>query len=198
MHLAKKGIRVLGVAESFAGRRQSTLAGVVMRKDLVIDGVAATAITVGGNDATDGVLRLASLLDRRDINCIMLSGCVIAWYNILSPDRIAEKTGIPVIAVTYEASEGLEGDIHHHFPGDDERLCAYRDLGERTEYSLSTGYRVFLRTAGIPPEEGALITDAFTHEGRIPEPIRIARLVARAAMQYSEGAGGANARYRAA
>ena len=56
MHVAKPGLRALGVAESYSGREQSTLAGVVMRKDLLIDGVAFARVTVGGSDATDAII----------------------------------------------------------------------------------------------------------------------------------------------
>jgi hypothetical protein len=38
MHIPKKGLRALGIAESYSGRSVSRLAGVVMRKDLRIDG----------------------------------------------------------------------------------------------------------------------------------------------------------------
>jgi endonuclease V-like protein UPF0215 family len=78
MHLPKKGLRALGIAESFSGRTCSTLASVVMRKDLRIDGFTFGRVTVGGMDATDTILGMVQALDRRDINVIMLSGCVIA------------------------------------------------------------------------------------------------------------------------
>ncbi|MDD1658379.1 MAG: DUF99 family protein, partial [Methanomicrobiales archaeon] len=132
MHLAKKGLRVLGIAESFRGRTASTLAGVVMRKDLRIDGVAVTRLSVGGMDATDAVLRILRSLRRRDVNAVLLSGAVIAWYNILDPARIHEETALPVIVVTYEDSEGLDEDLRHHFPEDTGRMDAYRRLGDRT------------------------------------------------------------------
>ncbi|HNO08814.1 MAG TPA: DUF99 family protein, partial [Methanoregulaceae archaeon] len=56
MHIAKKGLRVLGIAESFSSRNTSILAGVVIRKDLRVDGFSFTSTTVGGMDATDSVL----------------------------------------------------------------------------------------------------------------------------------------------
>ncbi len=117
MHLAKTGLRALGIAESFTGRTVSTMAGVVMRKDLRIDGVAIASLTVGGMDATGAVLGIISSLERRDINVVMVSGSVVAWYNILDPEAISRETGLPLIVVTYEDSEGLEEDIIHHFPG---------------------------------------------------------------------------------
>ena len=108
MHIPKKGLRAFGIAESYSGRTCSTLAGVVMRKDLRIDGFSFGTVTVGGMDATDRILGMVRRLNRSDINLIMLSGCVIAWFNVLDPSRISLETGIPVICVSYEDSEGLE------------------------------------------------------------------------------------------
>jgi endonuclease V-like protein UPF0215 family len=189
MHLAKRGIRALGVAESFTGRASSTMAGVVMRKDLRIDGVALATLTVGGMDATGAVLSLVSALARRDINLVMVSGSVVAWYNILDPEAVRERSGLPVIVVTYEESEGLEEDIRHHFPGDEERLMAYRKLGERVPVELPDGEVVFMRATGIPEEDAARVIRDFTRDGKVPEPVRVARLVARAAMRWQKGAG---------
>ena len=189
MHLAKRGIRALGIAESFSGRTSSTMAGVVMRKDLRIDGIALATLTVGGTDATGAVLGIIASLARRDINLAMLSGSVIAWYNILDPEAISERTGLPLIVVTYEDSGGLEGDIAHHFPGDEDRLRAYRKLGERLPVDLGEGSRVFIRPFGISPEDAGRVLRDFTRDGKVPEPVRVARLVARAAMRWQGGAG---------
>lgn len=53
LHLEKKGIRILGVAESFVeSDSRSVLAGVVMRRDLVIDGLMFGQTTIKGNDST--------------------------------------------------------------------------------------------------------------------------------------------------
>ncbi|MGH9910516.1 MAG: DUF99 family protein, partial [Nitrososphaerales archaeon] len=41
LHIEKKAIRALGIAESFVkSQNQSVLAGVVMRSDMIIDGIA--------------------------------------------------------------------------------------------------------------------------------------------------------------
>lgn len=179
MHLQKKGLRALGIAESYYGRTSSTLAGVVMRKDLRIDGFVFGSVTVGGTDATGVVLKMVRDLDRRDINVILLSGCVIAWFNIIDPERVFQESGIPVICITYEESEGLEDDIRHHFPGDDARLAAYRRLDGRAPALLHTGQTVYLRSAGIGNADAARFCNDFTHDGKIPEPLRVARLCAR-------------------
>jgi len=179
MHVAKPGLRILGIAESYSGRERSTLAGGVMRKDLLIDGVAFARVTVGGSDATDAVIRIVTGLARQDINLLMISGCVIAWYNIIDPEAVQEATGLPVIVATYEESEGLAGEIRHHFPDDAGRLAAYRRLGDRIPIRLHTGYTLFIRPYGLSPDDAARLCNDFTHEGRVPEPLRVARLIAR-------------------
>ena len=151
-----------------------------MRKDLIIDGCAVSRVTVGGMDATDGVLAIVHALDRRDINMILLSGCVIAFFNIIDPGRVHDRTGLPVICVTYEESAGLEGDICHHFPGDTARLDAYRHLGKRTPHILPDGQKMYLRSWGLDPADAGRLCTSFTCEGKIPEPLRVARLTARA------------------
>jgi len=186
MHLQKKGVRVLGIAESFASRKTSVLAGTVMRRDGRIDGFGFADVTVGGMDATDAILSLYSDMDRRDINAVMLSGCVIAWYNIVDPAEIAEKTALPVVAVTYEESGGLEEDIERHFPGDAGRLDHYRRLGSREEITLHTGHTIYIRPYGIDTREAARLCDLFTLDGKIPEPLRVARLCARGVMHYTQ------------
>ncbi len=172
MHIPKKGLRVLGIAESYTGRTNSRLAGVVMRKDLHIDGFIFSTVTVGGTDATASILRMMNELERKDINAIMLSGCIIAWFNIINPAKIAAETGKPVICVTYEDSEGLLPEISHHFPGDIERMTAYRDLGERIRVELHTRQTIFIRCWGMNAGDGARLCNDFTKEGRIPEPLK--------------------------
>ncbi|HUU74690.1 MAG TPA: DUF99 family protein [Methanoregulaceae archaeon] len=187
MHIAKKGLRVLGIAESFSSRKESVLAGIVMRKDLRIDGAAYGTATVGGMDATDTIVKLYHSLDRNDINVIMISGCVISWYNIIDPGEVATRVKRPVIAVTYEDSEGLEEDIMRHFPGDTTRLEMYRKLGSRASIDLPTGYTIYIRTWGLSEHDAGRLCREFTYDGKIPEPLRVARICARGVMRYTNG-----------
>lgn len=179
MHIPKKGLRALGIAESYTGRKHSTLAGVVMRKDLRIDGFCFGRVTVGGTDASDTVVGMIRSMNRQDINVVLLSGCVISWFNVIEPDRIAAESRIPVICVTYEESEGILDDIRAHFPGDTAREQAYIRLGDRVPLDLDRERRIFLRAAGIGYPDALQLCRDFTLEGKVPEPLRVARLLAR-------------------
>lgn len=184
MQLQKPGIRVLGIAESFSDQNHSWLCGVVMRRDLHIDGFAFGQITFGGEDATEEILRIISTLNRKDLNLIMLSGCVIAWFNIIEPEEIFHKTGLPVICVSYEESEGLREHIERHFPGDRERIKRYEALGERDLVLLPSGFTLYTRGWGISKEDSIRACRLLTLHGKIPEPLRVARLCARGLMNH--------------
>ena len=185
----KKGFRALGIAECFKkgpGRR-SILAGVVMRADGLVDGFSFSTATVGGLDATEAVLRLYERLRRKDVNIIMLNGCVISWFNVVDLHEISERTGRPLICVTYEPSPGLEPYFKQYFPEDwQERLAIYERNGQRKEVRLRTGHVVFIRAIGLDEEDALRVLNRFTLHGSIPEPLRLARLLARAALRSAE------------
>lgn len=186
LHINKKGIRVLGIAESFKrDYDKSVLAGVVMRSDWIIDGVAFDEITVGGMDATEGVLRVFDSMQRDDINVMMLNGCVISWFNIIDIKAVYDRLRIPVICVTYEESEGLEEHIAKHFDATerDYRIEAYKRLGNRVAVKLHTNYEVLIRFLGLEKKEAAAVLKKFTTHGRVHEPLRVAKIAARAALR---------------
>jgi len=181
VHANKRAIRALGVAESFRSPdRRSVLAGVVVRSDLVIDGFAFGEATVEGNDATESILRLYGRLRREDINLLVLSGCIISLYNIVDVDALASKSGVPVIALTYRESSGIEGAIRHHFHDGEERIARYNKLGARVPIALHTGYRVYARLSAISVSDAGRVLDSFTLQGGVPEPVRVAKLLAHA------------------
>ena len=72
-HTEKRGIRVLAIAESFKKTSAcSMLAGIVMRRDLIVDGMVFGNVTIEGNDSTQNILSMS--LKRDDINILMLDG----------------------------------------------------------------------------------------------------------------------------
>jgi hypothetical protein len=184
LHLNKPGLRALGIAESFVRSiPQSILAGVVMRADLRVDGLAYARAAIGGDDATQAVLDIYHQLDRKDINVILLEGAVLSWYNVVDLLEIWRKTGRPLICLTYHSSPGLERCIGVHFPESEEKMLRYRNLGERSLIRLKTGYVVYVRAYGADLEEARILLNKFTRDGRKPEPLRLAGLAARAALR---------------
>lgn len=180
----KPGTRALGVAESYTGDEgdTSTLAGVVTRADRTTDGFAFADCTVGGLDATDAISTIYDRLGREDVRYVFVAGVAPAWYNLIDLDAIHEAIDRPVIAVTFEASSGLESGIREAFSGNalEDRLERYAALPARELVEVN-GEDVYVRAVGLHADEAADVVRWFTPEGGRPEPLRVARLAARAA-----------------
>ena len=131
----KKGVRVLGVAESFEkSELHSIMAGVIMRGDLRIDGFSVCAPTIGGSDSTDELVSMFKRLNRKDIRAWMLGGSVVSWFNIVDISSLHEATETPVICVSYHPSEGIEKYLREYFPRDwKTRLDVLGRTGERKQ-----------------------------------------------------------------
>lgn len=192
LHIHKKALRILGISESFIKglSKRSVLAGVVARSDGIIDGFVFSKATVGGMDATDKIIEMYNTLNRFDINILMLNGCVISWYNVIDLERVYKELSLPLICVTYEESSGLEKYFLELFPSDcAKRIEIYRRNGPRIPIILHTGHKVYIRFFGMNMEEAEGILNKLTLHGAIPEPLRIARLLARAIIKSFGNAG---------
>ncbi len=185
IHLEKKGIRVFGVAESFSQfNTKSILAGIVMRRDLIIDGLIFGNSTLKGDDSTENIISMYKALKRNDINCIMLNGLIISMYNIVDGQKICDKIGLPIIAITFKDSKGVEDNIRDLFTYDRNlKLEQYKKLGKRKQILLDTGKSIFIRHWGLTLNDSITILNSFTLQGSVPEPLRVAKLAARANIQ---------------
>lgn len=194
----KAGARAIGVAESYRGVEsspgidassstgsRSTLAAAVVRVDRTVDGFAFGACSVGGTDATEAVVGLVERLDRDDGRYVLVSGIAPAWYNVLDLPAISAGVDRPVVSVSFEASVGLEPALREAFDGEAlaARVERYRRQPERTQVTVN-GEALFVRAVGLAPEEAGDVVRAFTPEGGRPEPLRVARLAARAADRW--------------
>ena len=187
LHLEKKGLRGLAIAESFVqNSKKSILAGVVMRRDFVIDGFVFGHATLEGNDATDEILKMYTKLSRPDISYILISGIIISMYNIVDLKRISSELRLPVIGITYEDSQGIEEAICRHFPDSfDEKLAKYKKLGPREKITLHTSFDIFVRREGCELSDVKHLLDELTLQGSFPEPVRVAQILAKTLLQDS-------------
>ena len=176
----KKGVRALGVAESFEkSKPRSIMAGVVMRGDLRIDGFGVCTPQIGGKDSTKELVSMFERMKRKDIRVWLLGGSVISWFNIIDIETLQELTNTPVICVSYHPSEGIEKYLKEYFPDDwKARYGIVERTGPRKEVHLSSGHTLYLTTAGIGKTRAKNLVDRITIDGRVPEPIRVARTIA--------------------
>lgn len=184
----KPGTRALGVAESYDGSREaeaSTLAGAVVRADRAVDGVGFERCTVGGTDATGSVRSLTDRLARDDVRYVFLAGIALSWYNVVDLHGVYDAVERPVLSISFEESDGLDAAIAEAFEGEalERRLELYRDQPPRRRVTVND-QDVFVRCVGADEETAERLVRGFTPAGGRPEPLRVARQVARAGHRY--------------
>jgi endonuclease V-like protein UPF0215 family len=185
LHLEKKGLRGLAIAESFRqNSERSILSGLIMRKDFVIDGFVFGSAALEGNDVTDQILSMYEELHRSDISYLMISGLIVSMYNIVDIKKLHASLQIPVIGVTYNESDGITDAIKHHFPKSFEsKIHEYEKLGKREMITLHTSHDLFVRYEGCTIYEVKQLLNKLTLQGSIPEPLRVSQLLANALLQ---------------
>jgi len=185
LHLEKKGLRGLAIAESFRqNSKKSILSGIVMRRDFVIDGFVFGSATLDGDDATTAILQMYEDLKRPDISYVLISGLIISLYNIIDIKKIHKSLKIPIIGLTYHDSTGIEDSIKYHFPNSyKSKIKNYKKLGIRKKITLHTSSEVFVRKEGCTLHDVKYLLNKLTLQGSIPEPLRVAQLLAKSMLQ---------------
>ena len=185
LHLEKKGLRGLAIAESFKQNSQKSIfSGIVMRRDFIIDGFVFGNATLEGDDATDAILKMYDDLQRPDISYVLISGLIVSMYNIIDIKKLYDSLQIPVIGISYNDSQGIDDAIKFHFPKSFEsKITAYKKLGTREKIILNTSHEVFVRKEGCTLSDVKNLLNDLTLHGSVPEPIRVAQLLANTILQ---------------
>lgn len=179
----KPQARVLGVDDApFAFEDAETeVVGVVVRAPSYVEGVMTTRVAVDGRDATD---RLAAMIGgsryRDGLALVLLDGAALGGFNVVDIVRLHGEVGVPVATVTKKEPDAaaIEKALRARFPDAEERLAILR----RAKVSkVRTAHKpLYVSCAGLAVREVAEAIAACTVRGSLPEPIRIAHLVATA------------------
>jgi uncharacterized protein len=178
----KQEIRVLGVDDGkFKPHTKGMVlvVGVVFRGGVSIDGVMHTEVAIDGLDATE---KLTAMINgsphRRQLRLIMLNGVTLAGFNLVDLPKLYATSGLPVIALT-QVKPDLD-DIHSaltHLPDSELRWRIIQNAGEIHEVT-NRGSKLYMGLAGIGLSEALIVLDSTTVRGSLPEPLRVAHLIA--------------------
>ncbi|MEM4834886.1 MAG: DUF99 family protein [Ferroplasma sp.] len=179
----KSGLRILGLDDGPFKRDSDTktvLVGVLMRVNSYVEGISVRNITVDGIDSTETILSMVYGRFREDIDFIMSNGITFAGFNIMDISTINQATGIPIISITRKKPDmdSMFSALELHFS----------DYAERIEILKKTsvneigydGKKLYINCSGISQNEAIYLIKKTTVMGNIPEPIRIAHLIATA------------------
>ena len=179
--MIKRQIRILGVDDGpFSFRQKKAIViGVVMRANGYIEGVLKREINVDGIDSTDMIIdMIANTRHRNQIRVIMIDGIALGGFNVVDIDRIYTEESIPVITVTREKPnfDTILSTLKLKFEDWEERWSKIRN---NQIFEVETKHKpVYISFRGISLEEAKEIIRISTIRGVIPEPLRVAHMIA--------------------
>jgi hypothetical protein len=149
--------------------------GVVYAR-LRFTGVLVGEVAKDGDDAADVLARLVTGSKfAENLNLILLQGIALGGFNVVDVFALHERTGLPVLVVARRAPDvaAVREALLHNVPGGARKWALIERLGP-----MEPSGRVYVQRAGLTLEEAATIVELFSVEGYIPEPLRVAHLIA--------------------
>lgn len=171
----KSGIRILGIDDSqFSDMQKNVLIIAVLFRKCLIEGVMSTNVERDGRDSTEKILNIVK--NSRfypQIKVIMLNSIMMAGLNVVDIKKLNGELRVPVIAVTRKRPSRIRVK---------RALMNFGDWKERYKLVISAGpsYKfgnLYMQLAGISFEEAKKVMGLF-EKNRIPEPIRLAHIIA--------------------
>ncbi len=177
----KDEIRLIGIDDSpfNFSEKYSDIIGVVMRGGGYIECVLKSAVEIDGDDATKACINLINETRHKiQLKAILLDGISLGGFNVVDIEELYNSTNIPVITVTRDNPdfEKIESALKNNFKDWRERLFLIK---KGTLHEIKTPHNpIFIKYVGITLDEAKEIIKISTIRGVIPEPIRVAHLIA--------------------
>lgn len=140
------------------------------------DGVLIGDIKKDGDDATSCIIKLISDSKFREhIQFLMLQGITFAGFNVVDPNQICNALCLPVLIVTRKEPDfaAIREALFKHVPGGEEKWRIIESIGPMESLN-----EIWIQRVEISREDAESTLRKFTLHGQIPEPLRVAHLIA--------------------
>lgn len=137
-------------------------------------------IKIDGLDATDQAIRLLKRLAMPKCP-ILLAGATFGGFNLIDPKELHRLFRVPTIVVVGARpnNRSVKRALVKHFPDWSERWEIIRSLGPlRRVRTVRSENPLFYESVGCTPKEAREILVKCAVVARVPEPLRVAGLVA--------------------
>lgn len=188
MKRARRLSNVMGVDDGpfDKGKRgDAPLVGAVYASER-LDGFVTGRVRRDGRNATEQIHRL--LVESRfdgHVQCLMLSGITFGGFNVVDLPELADRVQRPVLVVARKAPSmrRIEAVLKESVPGGDRKWALIQRAGPMERCGP-----VFVQRAGLTPAQAETLIERLTTHGKLPEPLRVAHLMAGALVQgHSRG-----------
>ena len=179
-------IRVIGFDDApfeRHGKIPVPVAGVVCATDR-FEGMLWDHVEPDGFDANEVLAaRLESSKFHEQLHAIFLDGVAVAGFNVVDVPALSLRLDLPVITVMRRRPDwtAIEAALQN-VDNPEEKRSTMKRAGE-----IHQGDHIFFQSFALSSETARKLLSFTTREGHIPEPIRLAHLIARAVVTGESG-----------
>ena len=180
--MVKEEIRILGVDDGPFSKndKEVIVVGVIFRGGEFLDGLLRTYVAVDGLDATE---KLSSMVNssrhKQQLKVIMLDGITLGGFNIVDVKKLYSETKIPIIVINRKVPDlkSIRVALEKKFEDFEKRWKMILNAGKIKQLKFEK-FSVYYQNVGIEDEEAEEIITISIKHAQIPEPLRVAHLIA--------------------
>lgn len=178
--------RFLGIDDGpfHFGDDEVPVVGVAVQAPAYIEGILMTRAHVDGRDATERILAMVRHSRYREgLRMVFLNGIAIGGFNVIDVDSLHRELGVPIVTVTRRAPdlEAIQAALRRKFDDWQARWSLIKD--HRIEEVATHHTPLHVTYVGVTRPEVIEALALSTVRGALPEPLRVAHLVAAAAVK---------------
>lgn len=176
--MVKKEIRVIGIDDSpfekFSKRKKTLIIGTIFRGGSWLDGVLSTKVTIDGDNSTSELIKMINKCKfKPQLQCILLDGIAFGGFNIIDIEKLNKQTKIPVAVIIRK-----KPDIQNI-----KKVLTKINKKDKIKLIEKAGIpikinKIYVQFKGLTLDELKDILKVTCTRSLIPEPIRIAHLIA--------------------
>jgi len=157
----------------------------VVTADSSIDQILMNRICVDGEDSTE---KVASLVRRSGkVDVLMLPSISLGGFNIIDPYELHRELRLPILIVNPKRPDMrmVREALQQHFVDWEERIRVFNLMGSPKAFHPNSRIRTYYYAVGVSRYEAESILRVSLRFGKRPEPLRVARIIARALGELS-------------
>ncbi len=177
----KRQIRILGIDDApfTFHEKYTTIIGVVMRGGEYLECVLRNQVTIDGTEATEICTQMINnSRHQRQLKAIMIDGACLGGFNVVDIEALSQATHLPVITITRDKPDQkkIQHALQKNFKDWETR---WKVLQKGRLHKIPTSHNpMYIKYSGTSLKDAKEIINISTIRGVIPEPIRVAHLIA--------------------
>ena len=171
---------ILGIDDAPFDKRQQRpvrVVAVLMEGNDLVEGMALSEFPVDGAEATGFLANwIKTLRWEPAVQAVVLGGITLAGLGLVDREDLAQRLGIPVLAVTLRAT--AKSRIGEALTAAD--LADRLSIVRRSPPAICVRPGLHVAFAGTDQGHALALIEATLRKSRMPEPLRLAHLIASA------------------